>query len=72
MDVRHDVVPVDDERHVARRAQRHVQHGSILGDVDPIAAEHGVDAPAEIGLVGQSARAARSCRRSLASSSNPE
>ena len=33
-----------------------MQHGAILGDVDLVAAEHGVDAPAQVGLVGQPAQ----------------
>ncbi len=38
---------------VTRRAQRGMQHGAILGDVDLVAAEHGVDAGAQAGLPGQ-------------------
>ena len=34
-----DVAPIDDDRGTARRAQRHMQHGAILGNVDPVAAE---------------------------------
>ena len=34
-------------------AQRDVQHRSMLGDVDPVAPEHRVDAPAQVGLLGQ-------------------
>ena len=37
----------------ARRAQRHVQHGAVLGDVDLVAAEHRVDALAQARLLGQ-------------------
>ncbi len=40
----HDVLAVDDDRRVTRRAQRDVQHRAVLGDVDPVAAEHRVDA----------------------------
>ena len=39
----------------SRRPQGHVQHGAILGDVDLLAAEHGVDAAAQVALVGESA-----------------
>ena len=35
------------------RAQRDVQDGAVLGDVDLVAAEHGVDARAQAGLLGQ-------------------
>ena len=51
--VGHDVLAVDDDRRAARRAQRDVQHGAVLGDVDLVAAEHRVDALAQAGLVGQ-------------------
>ena len=53
MDLRHDVLAVDEDRGVARRAQRHVQHGALLGDVDLLAAEHGVDALAQARLFGE-------------------
>ena len=43
MHLRHDVLAVDDDRRALRRSQRHVQHGPIFGDVDLLAAEHGVD-----------------------------
>ena len=35
------------------RAQGHVQHGPVLGDVDLLAAKHGVDALPQAGLLGQ-------------------
>ena len=38
---------------IPRRAQRHVQHGAVLGDVDLLAAEHGVDALAQAALRGE-------------------
>ena len=44
VDLGHHVLAVDDDRRALRRAQRHVQHRAVLGDVDPLAAEHGVDA----------------------------
>ena len=44
MDLGHDILAVDDDRRASRRAQRHVQHGAVLGEVDLVAAEHGVDA----------------------------
>ena len=47
----------------ARRAQRHVQHGAVLGDVDLVAAEHGVDALAQARLLGQLQQQAAVSRR---------
>jgi hypothetical protein len=38
-----DIVPVDDDRPPRGCAQRDMQHGSVLGDVDPLAREHGLD-----------------------------
>ena len=49
----HDVLAVDDQRRRLGHAQRHVQHRAVLGDVDAVAAEHGVDALAQPALVGQ-------------------
>ena len=37
----------------SRRAQRHVQDGPLLGDVDLLAAKHGVDPLAQAGFLGQ-------------------
>ncbi len=53
MHVGHDVLPVDHDRLAARRAQRDVQHGAVLGDVDLLAAEHRVDARAQPRLAGE-------------------
>ena len=53
VDLGHDVLAVDDDRRAARRAQGHVQHGAVFGDVDLVAAEHGVDARAQAGFLGQ-------------------
>ena len=50
MNLGHDVLAVDQDRRAARRAQRHVEHGSLLRDVDLLAAEHGVDAGAQAAL----------------------
>ena len=55
----HDVLAVDDDRRAPRRAQRHVQHGAVLGDVDLLAAEHGVDPRAQARLLGQLRRSSR-------------
>ncbi len=41
--VGHDIVSVDDDALVAWRAERHVEDGSVLGDVDLLAGEHRVD-----------------------------
>ena len=53
VDLRHDVLAVDDDRRALRRAQRHVQDRAVLGDVDLLAAEHGVDPRAQAGFLGQ-------------------
>ena len=63
VDVGHDVLAVDDDRRASRRAQRDVQHGAVLGDVDLLAAEHRVDARAQAGLLAPAAAAARASRR---------
>ena len=51
--LRDDVLAVDDDRRVLGRAQRGVQHGAILGDVDLVAAEHRVDALTQARPAGQ-------------------
>ena len=38
----------------ARCAQRHVQHGALFGDIDFLAAKHGVDPLAQAGFFRQS------------------
>ena len=38
VDLLDDVVAVDDQRALARHPQRDVEHGAVLGDVDPLAA----------------------------------
>ena len=48
-----DITPVDDQRPLAWHAQRDVQHGAVLGDVDVLAREHGVAALGDAGLRGQ-------------------
>jgi hypothetical protein len=53
VDRRHHVLAVDDDRGVAGGAQRHVKHRAVLGHVDLVAAEHGVDASAQPGALGQ-------------------
>src|SRR6202000_2799328 len=47
---RHHVLAIDVDGGIARRAQRHVQHGAVFGDVDLVAAEHGVDFSAQAAL----------------------
>ncbi len=49
MHLRHHVLAVDHDRGASRRAQRDVQHGPVLGDVDLLAVEHRVDAGAQPG-----------------------
>ncbi len=53
VDLGHHVLAVDDDRCPSRRAQGHVQHGAVLGDVDLLAAEHGVDPRAQAGFLRQ-------------------
>ena len=57
---RDDVDAVDDDAASARRTQRGVQHGAVLGDVDLLAGEHRVDPLRQPGLLGEPRRAARS------------
>ena len=40
----HDVDPVDLDHLSAGGAQRRMQHGPVLGDIDPITTKHGVTA----------------------------
>jgi hypothetical protein len=47
------LAPSDQDRGAARSAQRDVQHGAVLGDVDLLAAEHRVDALAQPRFLGQ-------------------
>ena len=54
MHIRHDVVAVHRDRRPLRRTQRDMQNGAVFGDVDLLAAEHGVDARAKPRLVRQS------------------
>ena len=51
--VGHDVLAVHDDGRAARRTQRHVQHGTVLGDVDLLAAEHRVDPLAQPAFLGE-------------------
>jgi hypothetical protein len=49
----HDVLAVDHQPRPAGHAQRDVQHGAVLADVDVLAAEHGRDPLAQPGPLGQ-------------------
>ena len=51
VDVGHDVFAIDDDRGAFGRAERHVQDGPLLGEIDLLAAKHGVDPLAQAGLV---------------------
>ena len=53
VDLRHHVLAVDDDGCSSRRAQGHVQDGPVFRDVDLLAPEHGVDALAQAGFLGQ-------------------
>ena len=53
MNLRDDVFAVDDDRGSPRRAQRDMQHGAALGNVDLLAAKHRVDALAQARLLGE-------------------
>ena len=53
MDLGHHVVAIDADRSAARRPQRDVQDGALFGQVNFVAAEHRVDAPAQPRLFGQ-------------------
>ncbi len=51
--LRHDILPVHENRGTARRAQRDVEDGAILGAVDLFPAEHGPDPGAQSRLIRQ-------------------
>ena len=63
VDVGDDVLAVDHEVRVAGHAQRDVEDGAVLGDVDVLAAEHRVDAVPEPAPVGQCEQERASSRR---------
>ena len=54
----HDVLAVHDDGGVLGRAQGDMKHGAVLGEVDLVPAEHGLDALAQAGLRLPVARAA--------------
>ena len=53
VDPGHDVVAVDDDGLALRGAQSHVQDGPLLGNVDLLPSEHGIDAGLQAGFLGQ-------------------
>ena len=53
MNLRHDVLAIDEDHRSPRRAQRYVQHRAILRDIHLLAAKHCVDPPAQPGLLGE-------------------
>ena len=63
VDLLDDVLPVDDQRALARHPQRDVKNRAILRDVDVLAAEHRVAALGDAALVGELRRAASASRR---------
>ena len=53
VDLRHDVLAVDEDGRTFRRTERHMQDSAIFRDVDFVAAEHRVDPVAQPGLLGE-------------------
>ena len=53
VNLRHDVLAVDDDGCASWRTQRHVQDGAIFRDVDFLASKHRVDPGAQPGLFGE-------------------
>src|SRR5262249_20697766 len=53
VDIRYNVLAIDNNGGSSWRTQRNVQHSSVLGDVDLVAAKHRVDALAQTGLLRQ-------------------
>jgi hypothetical protein len=53
VNLRHDVLAVDDDGCAFWRTQRHVQDGAVFRDVDFLASKHRVDPPAQSGLFGE-------------------
>ncbi len=53
MNLGHHVFAIHDHGRPLRRAQSHVQNGSVFRQVDLVAAEHGVDSGSKTGLVRQ-------------------
>ena len=53
MDLRHDVLPVDNDGGTSRRAQSRVQDRSLFRDVDFVSAKHCLDSFREAGVFGK-------------------
>ena len=53
MDLGHNVLAINQDRLPLRRAERNMQDGPLLGNVDLLASEHRIDSRAEPGLFGQ-------------------
>lgn len=53
MDLRHNVLAINQDRLPLRRAKREMQDGPLFGNVDLLASENRIDPRAEPGLFGQ-------------------
>ena len=53
MDFRHHIFSIDLDGHSFRGAQRHMQHGALLRDIDLVPAKQGLDSFFQAGLPGQ-------------------
>jgi hypothetical protein len=53
VDLGYDVLSIDDNGRSDRRAQCHMQNRALLGRIDLVSAEHGVDAAAQPGLLSE-------------------
>jgi hypothetical protein len=53
MNLRNNVLSVDNDRRLSWSAQGDVQNGTIFGDVDPFTLEHRVDPSSQAGLLSQ-------------------
>src|SRR5258708_10915431 len=53
MNFGHDVLSVNNDRFILRSPESHVQNRPLLGDVDFLAAEHGINSLSQAGLLGE-------------------
>ena len=53
MHLAHHIGAADDQRAVARHAQRHVEHRAVLGDVDVLPGEHRIAPLGNAGFRGE-------------------
>jgi hypothetical protein len=53
MNLRHDVLAIDDDRRASWRSQRHMQRRSIFSDVDFLSSKHRIDSGAQPALFCQ-------------------